>query len=222
MKNLSNRRCRIYTPEEAQYLRNNHSGRTLVELTEAFNARFNADKTVRQIRTFLNNRGLATGITGRFVKNHQPWNKGTKGQGMTGANCKSFKKGHAPANRKPLWSERIGKSGFIEMKVPERNPYTGFPTRYKHKHVWIWEQAHGPVPSGHVVAFLDGDNRNFGPDNLTLLTRTELLSANLHGYKDQPTAVKPSVLALAKLEARAGFRICTGRHRRNHSRLEST
>jgi len=52
-----------------------------------------------------------------------------------------------PPNRKPLGAEHIcSKDGFILMKVPERDPHTGFPTRYKHKHVHIWEQAHGPVP----------------------------------------------------------------------------
>jgi len=210
----SDHRCRIYTPEQAQFLRENYAGRTLSDLTALFNGRFGADKTCGQIRTFVHNRGITCGRTGCFEKGNSPWNAGTKGQGLTGANSCSFKKGNAPPNCKPLWSERIStKNGFIEMKVPERNPYTGTPTRYKCKHVWVWEQANGPVPKGYVVAFVDGDTLNCDPENLMLLTRAELLAANLHGYKDQPVELKPSVLALAKLEARAGIRTRPGRGR---------
>ena len=106
-----------------------------------------------------------------------------------------------PANRKPLGHERVcSKDGYVLIKVAERNPHTGFPTRYKHKHVHIWEQAHGPVPAGQVVIFMDGDKLNFEPQNLMLVTRAQLLRLNKHGYKDAPKDIKPSVLALSKLE----------------------
>ena len=132
-----------------------------------------------------------------------------------GSNATSFKKGNRPHNHKPLWSERVGKDGYIEMSVPERNPYTGFPTRFKHKHLWIWEQANGLKPKGTAVIFKDGDNRNLAIDNLLLVTRAELLTMNLHGYKDQPDELKPSVLALAKVEAKAGIRTRPGRGRKS-------
>ena len=115
----------------------------------------------------------------------------------------SFKKGNAPPNRKPLFSERVcPKDGFILIKVPERNPYTGFPTRYKHKHVYVYEQEHGPVPEGMVVALIDGDKTNCEPENLMLISRATLLNLNQLGYKDMPDKLKPSVLALAKLQVK--------------------
>jgi len=102
-----------------------------------------------------------------------------------------------------LWTERVcPKDGFILMKVPERNPYTGTPTRYKHKHVWVWEQEHGPVPEGMVVVFIDSDKTRCGFDNLMLISRAELLCLNRHGYKDMPVDLKPSVLALSKLQVK--------------------
>lgn len=144
-----------------------------------------------------------TDRTGRFKKGNKPWNAGTKGQGLTGANAGSFKKGNVPPNRKPLYSERIcPKDGFILIKIPERDPHTGFPTRYKHKHVYIWEQANGPVPAGMVVVFRDSDKLNIEPDNLMLVSRAELLRLNRRGYKDTPDELKPSVLALSKLETK--------------------
>lgn len=86
------------------------------------------------------------------------------------------------------------------------NPYTGYPARYKHKHVWIWEQANGPRPKGHVIIFRDGNNRNFNLDNLALLSRRELLVLNQRGYKSAPDELKSTIMALAKMEAKAGIR----------------
>lgn len=204
--------CRLYTPEQVRFLRENYRGRSIAELTALHNTRFGENKTQRQIKTFVHNRGIVSGRTGRFSKGLTPWNKGKKG--YMGANATSFKKGNLPHNHQPLWSERIGKDGYIEMSVPERNPYTGFPTRYKHKHVWLWEQAHGKKPRGTVVIFRDGNIRNFDPDNLLLVSRAELLAMNLHDYKNQPQELKPSVLALAKLEAAARIRTRPGRGRK--------
>lgn len=189
-----------YTSEQAQFLRDNYTGRSIAELTAIFNDRFGVDKTRQQIKTFVNNRGITSGRTGCFEKGHKPWNTGTKGQGLTGANITSYKKGHAPANRKPLGSERIcSKDGFVLIKIAERDPHTGFPTRYKHKHVYIWEQIHGPVPEGMVVAFRDSDKNNIEPENLMLISRAELLWLNQHDYKDTPDELRPSLLALSKL-----------------------
>jgi hypothetical protein len=204
-------KARSYTPEQIEWLMANYAGRSHADITARLNSRFGINKTIEQIKTFLGNRHLDTGRTGCFEKGHKPWNNGTKGQKLTGPNAGTFKKGSAPPNRKPLWDERIcSKDGFILMKVPERDPHTGFPTRYKHKHVWIWEQAHGPVPEGMAVMFIDSDKLHCELDNLMLVTRGELLVLNLHAYKDTPAELKPSIMALARLEAKAGIRT-TGR-----------
>ncbi|MBI4621065.1 MAG: HNH endonuclease [Desulfobacterales bacterium] len=208
---------KIYTSEQLRYLRRYYPKNSQRELTELFNQRFIEDKTENQIKSCLGNHKITSGRTGCFEKGNIPWNTGIKG--LTTANRTSFKKGNVPQNRKPLWSERISKDGYIEMKVPERNPYTGSPTCYKLKHVWIWEQEHGPVPEGYVVAFMDSNNRNFDPENLILLTRNELLHINHHDYKNQPDALKPSVLSLARLEAKAGFRTDGKRRRRRVKRF---
>lgn len=195
-------RLRIYTPEHAQFLRDNYTGRSIAELTAKFNDKFRSDKTRQQIKTFVHNRGITSGRTGCFERGHKPWNTGTKG--MTGANARSFKKGNVPANRKQIGSERIcPKDGFVLIKVIERDPHTGFPTRYKHKHVHIWERDNGPVPKGMVVAFRDSDRTNIEPENLMLISRAELLRLNKHDYKNTPEELKPSVLAMTKLEVKA-------------------
>ena len=202
------RACRVYTPEQAQWLKDNHVGRGRAELAERFTAKFGREITVNQVKSFVGNRKLNSGLTGHYAKGQTPWNRGKKG--YMGANITSFKKGNIPHTQKPLYSERVNRDGYMEISIPERNPWTGAATRFKHKHVYLWEQEHGPLPKGHAVIFRDCNNRNFELDNLLLVTRTELLHLNLHKYSEQPDEIKPSILALAKLEAKAGFR-STGR-----------
>lgn len=198
-------RLRIYTSEQIEFLRNNYAGRRTIELAVMFNDRFGTNKTTQQIKTAVHNRGIISGRTGRFENGHKPWNTGTKGLGLTGANITSFKKGNVPANRRPLGSERIdSKDSYILIKIAEQDPRTGFSTRYKHKHVYIWEQANGPVPEGMVVVFRDGDKLNIEPENLMLISRAELLKLNQYGYKDAPDKLKLSILALTKLEVKTG------------------
>lgn len=200
-----------YTPEQLEWLRRNYPRMICKELTDAFNRHFHARQSATAIKTCLDRYKIRSGRTGRFEKGQRPWNHGVTG--YMGPNRTSFRKGHVPHNTRPLWSERVGKDGYIEMSVPERNPHTGFRSRFKHKHVWLWEQAHGTVPAGSVVVFRDGNRRNFDLRNLMLVKRSELLTMNLHGYSHCPDVLKPSVLALAKLEARAGFRTRPGRGR---------
>lgn len=203
-------RYRLFSHAEAEFITEGYKTMTLPDLTEAFNARF-PRKSLNQIRAFTRNHGITSGRTGCFEKGQTPWNLGKKG--YMGANATSFKAGNLPHNKRRLWSERIGKDGFIEISVPEKNPRTGHPTRFKHKHVWLWECENGPVPKRHAVAFKDGNNQNCVIENLMLVTRAELLAMNLHGYKNMPEELKPSVLALAKLEAKAGIRVRPARGR---------
>jgi hypothetical protein len=194
---------RLYTPEQIRFLGDKYTGRSSSELTTVFNNHFGTDKTQQQIKSAVHNRGITSGRTGCFEKGHLPWNTGTKGQRLTTANSGSFKKGDIPPNRKPLGSERRdNRDGFILVKIAERNPYTGFPTRYKHKHVHVWEQTNGPVPDGMVVAFRDGKHTNCDPANLMLISRAELLHLNQNGYKGTPDELKPCLLALLKLEVK--------------------
>lgn len=197
-------RRRLFTDEHEQFIRDNCAHVSKRELVSLFNERFGMKITVEQLKTLMANRKINSGRTGYFPKGHRPWNHGTKGQGLTGPNSGSYKKGHAPANLKPLWHERsCPKDGYILMKVPEQDPHTGFPTRYKQKHVWIWEQAHGPVPPDHVVAFIDGDKTHCDLSNLMMIPRAELLVLNQLGYGPAPAEIKPSILALARLRATA-------------------
>lgn len=200
-----------YTPEQISFLREAYASMTFRAVAEAFNARFGEVRSEKQIRHYMHNHGIRSGRTGRFIKGHTPWSLGKKG--CTAPNSGQFKLGHTPKNKKRLWSERISKDGYIEISVPERNPHTGAPTRFRQKHVWLWEMKHGSVPKGHVLIFKDGNRLNCEMNNLLLVKRGELLSLNLHNYREANPELKPSVLALARLEAKAGIRTRPGRGR---------
>jgi len=201
-------RFRLFTNEQDLWLRANYPLMSLTDLAPAFNDRFGTVKSHFQIKIYLANHHIRSGRTGCFEAGIVPWNKGKRG--YMGPNSGSFKKGQIPQTKLMLWSQRIDRDGYVQISVPERNPYTGAATRVKTLHLWLWEHLNGPLPTGLAVIFRDGNNRNFAPDNLLAVTRAELLVLNLHKYKDQPAEVKPVILALARMEAKAGVR-STGR-----------
>lgn len=109
------------------------------------------------------------GNSGSFKIGHVPWNKGLKG--CFGARRTSFKKGNLPHNTRAMYSERLSKEGYIEIKVGIN--------KWISKHRYIWEQYYKrEVPKGKVVIFLDGNNRNFEIENLKLISRGALLILN--------------------------------------------
>ncbi|HBJ74016.1 MAG TPA: HNH endonuclease [Syntrophaceae bacterium] len=192
----------LFTPDQAAFVRENLPGRSRAELTDLLNETFAASFTVSQVTAFTKNHKIRSGRNGRFIKGRLSWNKGTKG--LTGRNQTCFVAGDVPVNRKPLGSERIdAKSGHILVKIAEENPYTGHGTRYKHKHVHIWELLHGPAPKGKVVFFVDGDKLNCSPENLMLIERSVLLRLNQSGYRALPGVLKPTLLAVVKIEVKA-------------------
>ena len=173
----------------------------------AFVAEFNRpDVLLATYASLCKRNGWFTGRTGRFVKGQKSWNEGKAHPPHPNSAATQFKPGAVPPNRKPMSSERIGKDGYIEMKVPERTPHTGHATRYMHKHRWLWEQAHGPVPTDMVLKCLDGDKTNTDPSNWIMVSRA--LLPRLAGrwgmnYDTAPAELRPALLAIARLEQAA-------------------
>lgn len=148
------------------------------ELTAAFNSKFKRDYTICQVRGVLWKYGITSGRTGRIQAGNVPWNVFNKGTGRVKANRTSFVKGNMPANTKEMYAERININGYIEIKVPEKTPYTSAKTSYKKKHIWLWEQHHGNIKKGCCIVFLDGNRLNCALSNLAELSKAENLSRN--------------------------------------------
>jgi hypothetical protein len=193
---------RQYSDEQLAFLRENYPKMDCNRLAVAFNEEFGTDKTPDQIHGTCTRYKIHSGRDGRFGKGQKVWNDGLAGKGVCRPNRGSFRKGDVPANTLPMYTERINKDGFVEIKVPVPNPYTGAKTRFMHKQVWVWEQANGPVPEDHVIRFLDGDKTNCSPDNLGLFTRAESLEMTRLGFSEVEKEAKPAMAALGQLSAR--------------------
>jgi len=188
---------RVHTQAQFEWIKKEYRSKSLAELTAAYNQKFNATKTQKQIRATLRNHRINSGRTGQFVKNQQPWNTGTKG--VMKPNSGNFKKGQRAHNWRPLGSERINAEGYTEVKVAEADPHTGAPTRFKLKHQLVYEKHFGPIPKGHNVRFKDGDRTNCDPSNLELFSRAEHAMLNKMQYTTAPQEIKPTLKLIAKL-----------------------
>jgi hypothetical protein len=162
-----------YTQEEHEFLRKFIPGHTLKEIVAEYNKNFEDQITESRVKGYMNNHKINNGLTGRFKKGHVPANKGTHPPTRGRMAETQFKKGNLPHNTKPIGHERTRKDGYIEVKVKMRPSNTKCNDNFKLKHRMVWEKEYGPIPEGHVVIFLDGDNRNFEISNLALISLAE-------------------------------------------------
>ncbi|MDP2505419.1 HNH endonuclease signature motif containing protein [Oceanobacter sp. 3_MG-2023] len=186
-----------YTQAELGWLSDNRT-LPISKYTEQFNVRFLRNVSKNNLHALRKRKGWKTGRTGYFEKGSKPHNAGTKG--LIRVNKTSFKKGQVPQNRRPMYSERINKDGYVEIKVPEHNPHTGNATRFKLKHRWVWEQAHGAIPPSHILKFKDDNKTNCDISNLELMPRGVHAILNKRGYSHMPDEIKPTAKLIAKID----------------------
>lgn len=173
-----------YTDEERKFICEYFSaGHTYAETVEAYNQKFDDHMTISRLKGYTCNHKLVNGRTGRFEKGNVPHNKGKHPPTVGRMAETQFKAGHVPHNTKPIGYERISRDGFIEVKVREK-PENGR-KNFEFKHRLIWEQAHGEIPKGYIITFLDGNPQNCVLENLAMISQAENLQlqrANLRSY----------------------------------------
>jgi len=104
-----------YTEEQVGFLLENIKGRSYQELVNLFNDYFGVKLKLSQIKNFIGNRKLNSGLDGRFKKGNVPANKGKRGGGWEPT---QFKKGNVPHNYKPVGSEKIC-DGYVWVKIAD-------------------------------------------------------------------------------------------------------
>jgi hypothetical protein len=195
-----------YSKAELRWLERNRT-LPIADYHRAFCARFHRRLKPENLHSLRKRMGWRSGRTGQFCKGGVPANKGKKCKPGTGglhpnARKTQFKKGGLPHNTHYLGHERASKDGYIEISIDETNPHTGFERRYVLKHRWLWEQTHGPIPKGMALK-CKGDKTNCDPSNWELIPRGVLprLSGRFgRGYDQAPAELKPTIMAVAKLE----------------------
>lgn len=156
-----------FSQEHTEFINTNVTGRYIPELTDMFNAHFGVQLKSSQMRAFVKNHGLKSGVDATFKLGREPSNKG-KPRMWAGGESTQFRKGNKPHNYVPVGSERVNGDDYVDVKIAD-------PNRWRAKHLIVWEEYNGrPIPKGHAVIFGDRNRRNFEPDNLILVTRFQL------------------------------------------------
>ncbi len=150
-------------------------------------------------------RGDNVGARYRFKKGQTPPNKGLRRPGWFSGRMKDtqFKKGQrngrAARVYKPIGTERISKDGYLERKISEALP---FQRRWRAVHLIVWEAANGPLPTGHAIAFKNGDKADVRLNNLECITRRELMARNTVHNLPKPLAQTVQLLGALKRQIR--------------------
>lgn len=105
----------------------------------------------------------------KFAKGQVPWNKGATGLHVGKKNVTSYQPGTAHPRYKPVGTERRDQDGLMIKTASGK---------WVPKKRYVFEQHNGPIPRGHVVLFGDGDDENYDPANLVLVSRAELMVMN--------------------------------------------
>lgn len=167
-----------------------------------------ADVSFSNLNSLCKRKGWLTGRTGHFRRGQPSHNKGKPMAPEVREKClkTAFKKGErrgvAVDIYKPIGTERMSKSGYVERKVNDDMPLRA---RWRAVHLIRWEEINGPVPPGYALKSLDGDRSNTEPSNWELIPRALLprLAGGRHGklqYDKAMPEVRPALLAVAKLE----------------------
>lgn len=184
---------KLFPDEIEKFIRANAPGMYNKDLTELVNKTFGTNYTKNQIDCYKTNHHISSGLTGYFEKGHVPKNKGKKMNPEQYKKCAGtmFKKGNIPHNHRPVGSERVGKDGYMQVKVAE-------PKKWKQKHVVIYEEHYGPIPKGNKVIFLDRNIRNFNIENLACVTSAELARLNQNHRISEFSEVTKAGIVLEK------------------------
>lgn len=146
-------------------------------------------------------------MTVRFKKGCEPWNKGKKASRETREKMSLSHIGKTP-RAKSIYSERIGKDGYIEIKVYHKEYTTAYSkniakcgTKWIQKHHKIWIDNYGDIiPKGSKIVFLDKNKYNFNIDNLKLISNKENAIMNRWLKFSENSIINETKLILCKLK----------------------
>lgn len=207
---------KFYTEEMLAFLRENVEGMPLGELTERFNERFGTDISKAAIAACVHRKGWGNGLfhqsrtfpveVRRFMAENCRGNRAremvvllreTFGGDWTEEQVARYYTKHGlksgvAGRYMPIGSLVFRPGEWYYEKVAE-GPDTN--ANWRSKHVLVWEAAHGPVPKGHMVIFLNGDRRDYGLENLALCPWDVGIEVNRRGLRfTDPEATRAGLL----------------------------
>ena len=183
----------VFPAEIKDYIKANYSGVGPTEMARRLNAAFGTTYTPKQLNSYYKNHALNSGLTGWFEKGCTPANKGRKGYHAPGSEKGWFSAGHVPANKMPIGTVWKKSDGYLWRKVGEGC------RDWRQEHILVWEAAHGPVPPGMLVIFLDGNRENVALDNLALISKRTNQYLNKKGLRSSDPEVTRAMITAAQL-----------------------
>ena len=72
--------------------------------------------------------------------------------------------------------------------------------KWKLKQRYLWEKKHGPIPAGHRICFLDGDQQNYSFDNMVLVPTATSMSVCKTLGSDRIPELTRAQIALFELQ----------------------
>jgi hypothetical protein len=176
-----------YSPAELRFIRRRRQ-LPRCELLAAFRKRFGRDDVTQVNLNALCHRKGWRGQISRFAEGYAPHNKGKPWKlGIR------FQRGNVPHNKKEPGAEYVNKHGYVQINVGHG---------YTLKHRLLWERLHGLIPVGMTLKCLGG-RLDTDPSNWELVPRAllhRLNGRNGRGYDQAPDELKPTIMAIARLE----------------------
>jgi hypothetical protein len=189
-----------WSPEDVAFIAEAYRHVDVESVTALYNRESGRAVTVNQVRAALKNRRIRSGRDGRFRPGHTEYYDGPRQP-----NSGQFKKGrpaHEARNYLPIGSLRFTRDGYMERKVTD-DPSIVPARRWVAEHRLVWEAAHGPIPDGCVVVFLDGDPHNITLNNLRCVHRGVLGMMNKRGLSDTRGEARKAAILACELELTA-------------------
>lgn len=183
----------LLTDEQAEYLIRIIPGRSSTAVMDMMNYKYGLNLTLAQIRGWKKNHHVPSGYDTRYRSGEPSWITGKKFPGRT--NNGSWADGHIADNALPVGSIRK-RGGYWAKKV--KDGYLNDNWTYLHR--IIWEEAHGPVPEGHRILFIDGNHDNLDLDNLACVSDAVACMANMkYGMVKDEAEINTAILNVSKL-----------------------
>ena len=191
-------RVRVYTntfPEYiCEFIAENYKGTGHKAMTEKIKEKYGIEYTAQQIKSYYANHGFNSGLTGRWEKGKEAYNKGKK---LPPEQCEkikrtSFKPGHVPHNQVEVGTI-IFTGQYYKIKTAE-------PNKWEFCHRLVYKEAYGEIPKGMIVSFLDGDVSNYTPENLILISQEENACMNINHMRSRSAEVTQSAAVWARLK----------------------
>ena len=186
-----------YPQHIKDYILKYHKGVGPKGMAEKLNETFGTNYTRKQLKAYYGNHDLNSGTTGYFEKGHVPQNKGKKLEYIhPNMEATLFKAGHVPHNKLPIGSIIMKADGYMWQKLGEGA------RDWRQKHILVWEEAHGPVPDGHLVTFKDGDRTHYDLENLALVTMAESLELTRRGLRSKDKDLTETGILIVRLNCK--------------------